>query len=70
MSKEKAYKLLALQENISNRAAKDLIDRGLVYSGGRKITVARGELDAKTKFKVNEIKKAKKIFEDENIIAV
>lgn len=68
--KEKAYKLLAMQENISNRAAKELIDRGLVYSGGRKITVARGEIDDKTKFKVNEIKKAKKIFEDSKIIAV
>jgi sec-independent protein translocase protein TatC len=33
MSKEKAYKLLAIQENISNNQAKSLIDRGLVYVG-------------------------------------
>ena len=38
---EKAYKLLALQENISNREAKDLIDRGLVFSRGKKIVLAR-----------------------------
>ncbi len=28
---EKAYKLLALQEKISNREAKDLIDKGCVF---------------------------------------
>jgi len=28
---EKAYKILAIQEGISNKKAKDLIDRGLVY---------------------------------------
>ena len=30
--KEKAYKLLALQEGISNNKAKELIDKGLVYA--------------------------------------
>ncbi len=68
--KEKAYKLLSKQENISNRAAKELIDRGLVYVGGKKITVARGEVDAKTRFKIQKIQKPKIIFEDKNIIAV
>ena len=70
MATEKAYKLLAIQENISNRNAKDLIDRGVVYSGGKKITVARGEIDARVKFKIQEIKKPKVIFEDEYIIAL
>ena len=42
MSKEKAYKLLALQEGISNSAAKDLIDRGMVYANNKKVVIARG----------------------------
>jgi 23S rRNA pseudouridine1911/1915/1917 synthase len=33
---EKAYKLLAQQENISNGAAKKLIDNGLVFVGNKK----------------------------------
>ena len=70
MKKEKAYKLLAIQENISNKKAKDLIDRGLVYVGNKKVTIARGELDIKTKFKVQNIQKIEKIFEDDNILAV
>jgi len=67
---EKAYKLLAIQEGISNRAAKDLIDRGVVYSGGRKIALARGEISPKTSFRIEKIAKSKVIFEDEKIIAV
>ena len=70
MKKEKAYKLLAIQENISNKKAKDLIDRGLVYVGNKKVTIARGEVDIKTKFKVQSIQKIEKIFEDSNILAV
>ncbi len=70
MIKEKAYKLLALQENISNRAAKDLIDRGLVFCKGKKVTVARGELDADSRFRVQKLSKIRVIFEDSKIIAV
>jgi 23S rRNA pseudouridine1911/1915/1917 synthase len=70
MSKEKAYKLLALQENISNNQAKSLIDRGLVYVGNKKVMIARGEIDAKTNFKVHSVEKAKPIFEDNNIIVI
>ncbi len=70
MSKEKAYKLLALQENISNNQAKSLIDRGLVYVGNKKVMIARGEIDAKTNFKVHKVEKIKPIFEDKNIIVV
>ena len=66
----KAYKLLAKQEKISNRAAKELIDRGVVFSHGRKIAVARAEMPLSTKFKVMKIEKSKKIFEDENILAL
>ncbi|MDD3342242.1 MAG: RluA family pseudouridine synthase [Sulfurospirillaceae bacterium] len=67
---EKAYKLLALQEGISNRAAKDLIDRGVVYSGGKKVTVARGELSNSANFKVEKIADIKTLFEDDMIVAV
>ena len=70
MKKEKAYKLLAIQENISNKKAKDLIDRGLVYVGNKKVTIARGEVDIKTKFRVQNVQKIEKIFEDDNILAV
>ena len=67
---EKAYKLLALQEGITNRSAKDLIDRGVVYSGGRKVVMARAMMDVKSRFRVEKIENIEKIFEDKNIIAV
>ena len=68
--KEKAYILLAKQEGISNRAAKELIDRGLVFARDKKIKIARGLLPKNTKFKILKLPKAKKIFEDENLIAI
>ena len=67
---EKAYILLAKQEGISNRAAKELIDRGLVFAKDKKIKIARGLLPVNTRFKVLNFPKPKKIFEDENLIAV
>ncbi len=67
---EKAYKLLAIQENITNRSAKDLIDRGVVYSSGKKVVMARAEISVKARFRVEEISRVKIIFEDENIIAI
>ena len=70
MKKEKAYKLLAQQEMISNSQAKSLIDRGLVYVGNKKVMIARGEIDIKTKFKVQKIEKLSIIFEDEKIVVV
>ena len=67
---QKAYKLLAIQEGISNRAAKELIDRGVVYAEGKKVTVARGEMSEHTKFKVEKIAPIRVIFEDALIMAV
>lgn len=67
---EKAYKLLALQEDISNSQAKGLIDRGLVYVGNRKVSVARGELPVKTSFNVQSIAKAKILYEDSDLLVV
>ena len=67
---EKAYKLLAIQENISNNEAKALIDDGLVSAKGVKIKVARELMSENTKFVVQKIAKPVKIYEDENLIAV
>ncbi|WP_457560985.1 RluA family pseudouridine synthase [Caminibacter sp.] len=70
MKKEKAYILLAKQEGISNRRAKELIDRGMVYTHDRKIKIARGLLPVNTRFKIEKVEKPKVIFEDENILVV
>ena len=67
---QKAYKLLALQEKISNNEAKDLIDRGLVSLQGKTIKIARALLSPNTKFKVIKPQKAVVIFSDENILAL
>lgn len=67
---EKAYKLLALQLEISNAQAKDMIDRGLVYVGNKKVMIARGELDKKTLFTVQEVAKVRPIFENDDLIVV
>ena len=70
MKQEKAYILLAKQENISNKKAKELIDRGLVYAQDKKLKIARGLMPINTKFKLLNLPKPKKIFEDENIIVI
>lgn len=70
MATEKAYKLLALQEAISNNEAKSLIDRGLVYVGNKKIMIARGDVDSKTIFRVEKVEKIKPLFENDDIIVI
>ncbi|MCW1361138.1 RluA family pseudouridine synthase [Campylobacter sp. US33a] len=67
---EKAYKLLALQEKISNNRAKELIDQGCVFVSDKKVLLARGMLDTKTKFNIIFPRKSHILFEDENLIAV
>jgi len=67
---EKAYKLLAFQEGISNGKAKELIDKGVVSVNGKKLQIARGELSEDTEFKVKEIATARVIFEDDDILVV
>jgi 23S rRNA pseudouridine1911/1915/1917 synthase len=67
---DKAYKLLAIQEDISNAQAKTMIDRGLVYVGNRKVMIARGEIPVDTAFIVQRIEKVKPIFEDFDLIVV
>ena len=70
MAKEKAYKILATQEGISNSQAKSLIDRGLVYVGNSKVMVARGEIDERTIFRVEKIEKVKPLFENDDLIVI
>ncbi len=70
MATEKAYKILALQEGISNNSAKSMIDRGLVYVGNKKVVIARGELNAETRFRVIKVERPKVIFENDDIVVV
>ncbi len=70
MGLDKAYKLLAIQENISNSKAKDLIDKGLVRVGGKKVMIARGEIEERTTFQIKEVASIKMIFQDNDILAV
>lgn len=67
---EKAYKLLAKQEKISNSQAKELIDRGLVSYKGEKLSLARALVSSKAHFSIAKEKKIQILFEDENIIAL
>jgi len=67
---EKAYKVLAKQEGISNSKAKDLIDKGLVRARGKKVMIARGEIPTDTKFNVKQMGSVKVIFEDDDILAI
>jgi 23S rRNA pseudouridine1911/1915/1917 synthase len=66
----KAYKLLAIQESISNRRAKSLIDRGLVYIGDKKVKVARAEVGDETKFNIREIDRVKIIYQNDRLVVV
>jgi len=70
MGYDKAYKVLAKQEGISNSKAKELIDKGLVRAKGKKVVIARGEIDEETVFTVKEIASIKMIFQDDDILAV
>lgn len=67
---EKAYKILSVQENVSHKKAKALIDLGLVSIGGQKLSVARKELPKNTRFSVQKVEKPSVIFEDENVLAL
>ncbi|RXJ69570.1 RNA pseudouridine synthase [Halarcobacter ebronensis] len=69
-SYDKAYKVLAKQEGISNSKAKELIDKGLVRAHGKKVMIARGEIPTDTKFSVKEMANVKVIFQDDDILAL
>jgi 23S rRNA pseudouridine1911/1915/1917 synthase len=67
---EKAYKILARQKEISNKKAKELIDRGLVYIGDKKVKIARAEVDEDTHFRVEIPDDIEIIYQDESLIVI
>ncbi len=67
---DKAYKVLAQQLDISNKRAKELIDRGVVYLQGKKVKIARALVDIESNFKVEMPQEIEKIYEDNRVIAV
>lgn len=67
---DKASSILAKQLGISGGKAKDMIDRGLVFSHGKKIMIARAMMPVTTEFKVEKLQKPKVIFENNDLIVV
>jgi 23S rRNA pseudouridine1911/1915/1917 synthase len=70
MATEKAYKVLAQQQGISNKKAKELIDRGLVFVDDRKVKIARAEINTETKFRIEYPEDIEILYQDEDIIAI
>ncbi|RDU65181.1 RNA pseudouridine synthase [Helicobacter sp. MIT 14-3879] len=66
---DKAYKILSIKSNISNREAKNLLDAGLVYSNGKKIR-ASDIISNKIPLKILEIEDIEVLFKDSNILAL
>ena len=69
MRLEKAYKVLAIKTNISNRAAKEMLDSNMILSRG-KILRASDLINHKTPISVQQYSKPTKIFEDKEILAI
>ncbi len=67
---DKAANILAKQLEISVGKAKDMIDRGLVFSYGKKIMIARAMMPINTEFKVEKLLKPRVIFENSDLIVV
>ncbi len=70
MATDKAYKVLAIAQGISNNKAKGLIDRGLVYVEDKKIKIARAEIHIDTIFRIEYPDDIEILYQDENIIAI
>jgi len=67
---EQAYKLLAQDKEISNKKAKALIDRGLVFVGDKQLRIARAQLPDGTTFRIEMPEDITIIYQDEDIVAV
>jgi len=67
---EQAYKLLASSKEISNKKAKELIDRGLVYVGDKKIKIARAPMPEDTFFRIEMPEDIQIIYQDDKMVAV
>lgn len=70
MATDKAYKLLALQQGISNNKAKALIDRGLVFVEDKKVKIARADIHVDTIFRVEYPEEMEILYEDSDILAI
>jgi 23S rRNA pseudouridine1911/1915/1917 synthase len=70
MAKDKAYKVLAISQGISNNKAKELIDRGLVYVEDKKVKIARADINTETVFRIEYPAEITILFEDDDIIAI
>ncbi len=70
MAVDKAYKILAEQKGISNKKAKELIDRGLVFVEDKKVKIARAEIHTDTYFRVEYPDAIEILYQDEDIIAI
>ena len=67
---EQAYKLLAQSKEISNKKAKVLIDRGLVFVGDRQLKIARAPLPDSTIFRIEMPEDIVILYQDEEVVAV
>jgi len=70
MAKDKAYKVLAQSKEISNNKAKELIDRGLVFVGDKKVKIARAMISGDTVFRIEYPEDIGILYQDEYIVAV
>ena len=70
MATDKAYKVLARQKDISNKKAKELIDRGLVFVEDKKVKIARADIHTDTFFRVEYPEDIKILYQDDDIIAI
>jgi 23S rRNA pseudouridine1911/1915/1917 synthase len=70
MVTDKAYKVLAQQQDISNKKAKDLIDRGLVFVEDKKVKIARAEIHTETIFRIEYPEDIEILYQDNDIIAI
>lgn len=66
---DKAYKILAQREQISNREAKQMLDLGLVYSNDKKIR-ASDMIIEKIPLKIIQLEEPTIIYEDSKILAI
>jgi len=70
MATDKAYKVLAIQQGISNKKAKDLIDRGLVFVEDKKVKIARADIHTETFFRIEHPDAIEILYQDDDIIAI
>jgi 23S rRNA pseudouridine1911/1915/1917 synthase len=70
MATDKAYKVLAKQKDISNKKAKELIDRGLVYVEDKKVKIARAQIHIDTSFRIEYPSDIEILYEDDDIVAI